>query len=273
MYEKDYHTKLGDLLHTENFEKLENFKLEKEVARFRELLRETILCGFNDVSQRELDAKHSVSCLYGTAKMHKPESPLRPISQGYASLTNKAEKFLNKMLSPLSNLCEYLINDPKQFKERFLPITEIFDPSEHTVVSFDATKLFTSVDIEEVVDFALKQIYVRPRTFFNDKNKKGNYLPVPARFKFKKFLMGLLTDFSIVKTQIGTYKQVKGLAMGSPLSSLLSNLYVNMMEQRIVKNFEKSGVILCWLRFADDVLCVCKKSSVNIILTENFNNI
>ena len=54
--------------------------------------------------------------------------------------------------------------------------------------------------------------------------------------------------------------------MGSPLSSLLSNLYVHMMEQTIVKNFEKSGVILCWLRFADDVICVCKKSSVNIIL-------
>ena len=54
--------------------------------------------------------------------------------------------------------------------------------------------------------------------------------------------------------------------MGSPLSSLLSNLFVHMMEKTIVTNFEKNGIILKWIRYADDVLCVCKKSSVNIIL-------
>ena len=54
--------------------------------------------------------------------------------------------------------------------------------------------------------------------------------------------------------------------MGSPLSSLLSNLYVHMMESTVVKNFEKSGTILKWIRFADDILCVCKKNTVNVIL-------
>ena len=40
----------------------------------------------------------------------------------------------------------------------------------------------------------------------------------------------------------------------------------HIMERTVVKNFEKSGTILKWIRYADDVLCVCKKSSVNQIL-------
>ena len=67
---------------------------------------------------------------------------------------------------------------------------------------------------------------------------------MPAFFKFKKFLMGLLTDFSIVKTQIGKYKQLKGLETGRPSSSLpffkfigneslFSNLFVNMIDMII----------------------------------------
>ena len=78
------------------------------------------------------------------------------------------------MLSPLSKLCEYLIDDPKKFKEKFLPITENFDLSQYTMVKFDAIKLFTCVDIELVLDFVLKQIYVRPRDFFKDQDKNGN---------------------------------------------------------------------------------------------------
>ena len=91
--------------------------------------------------------------------MHKPEKPLRPISQGYASLANETEKFLNEMLSPLQKLCEYLIDDPKAFKTQFLPYTENFDHSKYTLVSFDAIKLFTNVDIDKVIDFCLKQIF------------------------------------------------------------------------------------------------------------------
>ena len=77
----------------------------------------------------------------------------------------------------------------------------------------------------------MKEIFTKPREFFQDKDKNGNLKPIPSRPKFRQFLMGVLTDFNLVKTQIGNYKQVKGLAMGSPLSSLLSNIFVNMMEK------------------------------------------
>ena len=90
-------------------------------------------------------------------------------------------------------------------------------------------------------------------------------MPHPTRSKFKKYLLGLLRDFSYVRSQIGIYHQSKGLAMGSPLSGLLANLYVNILESERIDKFLKEGLIVTWIRYADDILCICKKGSVEKI--------
>ena len=106
-----------------------------------------------------------------------------------------------------------------------------FDATKHIVVSLDAEKLYHNVDVKRTVNFVMKEIFTKPREFFQDKDKNGNLKPIPSRPKFRQFLMGVLTDFNLVKTQIGNYKQVKGLATGSPLSSLPSNIFVNPFAQ------------------------------------------
>ena len=57
-----------------------------------------------------------------------------------------------------------------------------------------------------------------------------------------------LTKFSIFRTRIGVFRQLNGLAMGSCLSSIISNLFVHMLETDVVKKFEKSGDVISWLR-------------------------
>ena len=40
------------------------------------------------------------------------------------------------------------------------------------------------------------------------------------------------------------------------------------MEKSVVKNLEKSGKVLAWIRYADDVLVVAKKASIDFILNK-----
>ena len=127
------------------------------------------------------------------------------------------ENFLKDMLSPLLKDCQYLIDSPKQFKNKFLPLITQFTHETHVVVSFDAVKLFHNVDVVRTVNFVMKEIFTKPREFFKDKDKDGNLLPIPSRPNFRKFLIAVLTEFNLVKSQIGNYKQFQGLAMSSLL--------------------------------------------------------
>ena len=52
--------------------------------------------------------------------------------------------------------------------------------------------------------------------------------------------------------------------MGSCLSSLISSLFITILEIDVIKKFEKSGDIISWLRYADDKCCIIKKVSFNV---------
>ena len=71
----------------------------------------------------------------------------------------------------------FLLKGVKEFKEVFLPGCEKFDHQLHEIVSFDAKSLYTSVDIETVVDHVLTEVYRQPQNFFDEqRDKKGNLL-------------------------------------------------------------------------------------------------
>ena len=63
--------------------------------------------------------------------------------------------------------CEFSVNSTKEFKERFCAIKDKFNPLIYEVVSFDATALYTNIDIKRTVNFILDQIYRNVEDFFS----------------------------------------------------------------------------------------------------------
>jgi hypothetical protein len=51
------------------------------------------------------------------------------------------------------------------------------------------------------------------------------------------------------------YEQTSGLAIGSPLSPILADLYMERMEQKI-KNEDTQDWIKFWRRYVDDIFAV-----------------
>ena len=183
----------------------------------------------------------SLPYLYGLVKTHKQGNPMRPIISSVGSITYKLSKFLVKILSPLlgtisnshlKNSCD-LVD-----KLNNLTIT-----SDHRMVSFDVTSLFTKVPINDLLEYLSQTL--------------DNYeiiLPTPVIIKLVKLCIK-----DCVFTFNGSYyRQIFGMAMGNPLSPLLSNIYMEFFESRLIPPIWMSQI--SWFRYVDDILVVFKKN-------------
>ena len=81
-------------------------------------------------------------------------------------------------------------------------------------------------------------------------------------------MVGTLTENNVFKTQISVFKQIDGLPMGGCLSLTIANLFVNMLEDTVVKKFVKQGKIKFWKRYADDIISIAKKDSTDQIFNK-----
>ena len=269
MYKKDYAKKLNELFRNNNdFSKIENFDLGKTIAEFKNLLKTTINPSLSNKSKLSIKPQPSISSLYGKVKDHKINYPLRPIGTSYDSLTLGAENFINNLFSPLRGLCTYAIKSQVEFKNEMLKTKSIFDPSKHEIFSFDVISLFPNINNTRTINFILNEVFKAPSKFFNETDKTGKVLPVPSREKLRKFLHGVLNNFNIFECQTGIFSQKRGVKMGSPLSSLLADLFLSIMERTVIEKLEKQGIVVKWIRYVDDCICVAKKGSFQNILNK-----
>ena len=89
--------------------------------------------------------------------------------------------------------------------------------SKKFLVSYNATSLFTSIPLQEIIDIAINLIS-NHITNLNVTRKELKKLLVFARSQ---------THF-IVKSKF--YNQIDGVAMGSPLAAVLANIFMGFHE-------------------------------------------
>ena len=126
-------------------------------------------------------------------------------------------------------------------------------------VSFDVKSLFTNVPLKKTINIILDRIY----------NKKEINTTLKKR-TLKKLLLDCCT-----KTPFSMngelFKQIDGVAMGSPLGPTLANIIMTTFEDEIVRQLIDSNVIKFYARYVDDTLVLAKPSNIPIIL-QAFNS-
>ena len=76
----------------------------------------------------------------------------------------------------------------------------------------------------------------------------------------------MFTTENLFKTQNNElYQQIDGVCMGGPLCLLYANFYMNVIENKIISNLEKSPVL--YLRYVDDTLLLL------VVYFEQFYNL
>ena len=189
---------------------------------------------------------------YGCVKMHKQGAPLRPIVSAVGSATYKLAKFVNKLLSPYLVEVESYVKNTSDFVEQ---LESLSVASDELLVSFDVKPLFTSVPVPAALD-AVREI-VEEDADFATKNgiESGTAM---------ELLRVCLTTTSF-QFQARHYELADGLAMGSPISPVVANLFMPAkLEKRALASFAYPP--RSWLRFVDDVFSIVRACAVKDLL-------
>ena len=62
-----------------------------------------------------------------------------------------------------------------------------------------------------------------------------------------------------------TYVQTKGVAMGSPLGSVLSGIFMVELENYLIYTLLKH--LACWKKYVDDTICFIKNDSIDYVFS------
>ena len=197
--------------------------------------------------------------LYGTAKTHKfmdnseitvGSLKFRPIISQVGTYTHSASQVIAEYLKPLVSDNLFLINSTQEFGD-IIKDQPPLSPNEE-YVSYDVESLFTNVPVPETIEYILDEIYIR------------NKLPQLCERKFfKKFLIKLTCECTFMFNNL-FFKQLNGCTMGGPLSVVLSNIFMTMLEMNIVLPMKP----LFYKRYVDDIITRRDKNKRDLLLEQ-----
>ena len=177
--------------------------------------------------------------LYGLAKVHKGSTngcpPFRPIISAINTPTYQLSKFLLPILEPITKN-SFVIKDSFSF------VDDIKDQNTNLFMSsFDVESLFTNIPLNETIEICINKLYPR-------KNMKIKGL----RKKDLKTLLELATKESLFMFDHQYYRQLDGVAMGSPLGPTLANIFLCHYEEIWLQNCPIQFKPVFYKRYVDD---------------------
>ena len=167
MHRQDYISKANNLLSQNTYRSIPqdpaNTIKNKLINILKRVKSQT---GLNNQTYKAMYPKGCVPPkFYGLPKIHKPDTPLRPIVSSCGSVTYGVAKKLAKILKPLVGKSPHHINRTQDFVEQVRHIT--LAPGE-CLSSYDVSALFTSVPVDPALkiikDLLEKDPTLRDRT-------------------------------------------------------------------------------------------------------------
>ena len=193
--------------------------------------------------------------LYSLFKLHKPETPIRPIVSAINSPAEKISKFINKVITKDMGYISYFsIKNSIECAKKL----QIIQPSPSSkMISFDIVNLYTNIPIDQTL--ILTKNFIQSKIINEeDINNLMQLLEISTQQNFFKFNEKI-------------YIMANGLPMGSPLSPILANIFIDELEKEIFK-LEGAKFIKTWMRYVDDIFCIWEGSNDDLIKFQNEMN-
>ena len=200
----------------------------------------------------------SLPMIYGLPKIHKPDIPLRPIAACIGSPTYNLSKFISSVISPLSGQGDSFVKDSKHFVDE---IKDFRLSPDEILVSFDVKSLFTNIPIDEAV-----------RVIFEKMNENEDLVSDRTSLTTDRIadLLELCLRSTYFMYQGEFFEQQDGVAMGSPVSATVANLYMEYFEDLALSTAAEKPRL--WKRYVDDTCCIVKKGTEEGLL-QHLNSI
>ena len=195
--------------------------------------------------------------LYGLPKIHKNNIPIRPVVSYVNAPAVKICKYLNNLLNNIF-VSPFSVSNSLDLIDS---LQKVKIQNSFKLISFDITNLFPSIPITDLKIILSKLI--------------NSSFSVPSQREHIQNLLDICLNQNYYIFNNTYYRQNEGLPMGSPLSPLLAEIFMSIMEETILKpNKNKTffNSIKFWRRYVDDILVIWSGSDRQIQLFINYLN-
>ena len=261
LYNKaDYNGKIMEILNDyTKFEKVKDntlatiLRCEDKLNRFlRKLKSDDVISG--ELYRNLFASGSQPGVMYGLPKVHKPQCPLRPILSAMNTHNYGISKFLVPILAP------YTINQ-YSVKDSFTFVRELggLNIRNGVMASFDVKSLFTNIPIQETLNICLNKLY------------ENNDVVLSFNKAQMKNLLSLAVHDCYFIFNGETFKQIDGVAMGSPLSASLANIFLAHHEVGWLDNCPPEFKPIMYRRYVDDTFVIFE-SEEHVPLFQDYLN-
>ena len=169
----------------------------------------------------------------------------------------KTAKELSRILKPLVDKTEYHVKNTKEFIKSIQDITLKTDKC---LVSYYVEALFTSVPIQSALTITKKKL----------EEDRELHLRTSMSVQPISWLLEVCLKSTYFLFQGKFYQQLEGTAMGSPISPIIANLFMEDLETRALNTSEHPPSL--WKRYVDDTFTIIKKDHKDTFL-DHINSI
>jgi hypothetical protein len=244
----DYHNKIHDFITSNKFSIINNDLTNNFQKQIRHTINNCPLVIPKDRKWMYTNLNPSAPTIRGLPKIHNTNIPIRPV-------INWKQAPAYKLAKLLSQLIQTHIPPPNTFNvknSRHLmdDLMEIPYQQDIQLVSFDIENMYSNIPTDE-----LNHII------------RSTCIEQNLEEKFTDEILSVthaILQQNYFQFQDSCYIQKTGLAMGAPTSSILSEIYLQHMEQNKIFEILTNHNILGYFRYVDDILIVFNSNKTNI---------
>ena len=179
-------------------------------------------------------------------KIHKQEAPIRPVINNTNAPTHKLAKYIHQTLKNVLNLkYEYNITNTAHFAEN---ISNLKLNTTHKIITMDIKDLYVNIPTNETLNIA-KNLLILNHT---ERNTKNEII----------LILKTILDQNYFQYNDKFYKPRSGIAMGSPLSGIMAEIFLQHFEQCKIKHLLEDKNIVYYNRYVDDIIMIYNQTKI-----------
>ena len=225
MNQEEYVKNAEELLNQDTYRTTPNDPTNKYKNKLINLLK-TIKTegGISDAVYKRLYPTGAGSLkFYGLPKMHKEGMSLRPIVSSIGAVSYEASKELARILKPLVEKSLYQVQNTRDFIQQ---VQGIKLQKDQCIMSYNVKALFTSVPIQPAIDI-IRKLLEEDGELQQRTNMSVNHIISLLEFCLRSTYLTFQGRF---------YERQEGAAMGSPISPIVANMYMEDFEKKVINS-------------------------------------
>ena len=180
--------------------------------------------------------------LYLLPKIHKQDNPGRPIISGCGGPTVKLSQYADHLLKPLLKHIPSYVQDTTDFLRRIFSLNQDL-PDNIILITLDVKSLYTNIPNDQGIQACVDML-------------NENNIITPEITQSVIDILSLILNKNTFTFNNEHFLQIHGTAMGSPMAPTYANIFMAILERKLLNEAPQDLIPIEWIRFIDDIFAI-----------------